>query len=58
MTKKGLIEALAGLTDDAEVHIYCTSLDMDGGEYAHDVYIDDRVDGDKVQNEITILAHF
>lgn len=58
MTKKQLIDALTDLDDDAEVHIYCTSMDIDGGEYAHDLYFDDRVDGDTIQNEITLVAHF
>lgn len=32
--------------------------DMPGGEYAHDLYFDDREDGDTIQNEITLVAHF
>ena len=58
MTKKELIEAMVGLNDDSEVYIYCTSLDMDGGKYAVDVYTDDKVTGENVQNEITLVAHF
>ena len=58
MTKKQLIEALEGLADDAEIHVFCISLDMPGGEYAHDLYFDDRVDVDTIQNEITLVAHF
>lgn len=58
MTKKQLIDAMADLDDDAEVHVYCTSADIDGGMYAYDVYTDDKVSGCGVQNEITIVAHF
>ena len=58
MTKKQLIEALEGLSDDTEIYILCTSLDLPGGEYAHDVYFDDKVTGDNIQNEITLVAHF
>lgn len=57
MTKKELIEAMAGLPDDAEVRVFCTSLEMDGGVYADDVYTDDKETG-KQENEITIVAHF
>lgn len=58
MTKKQLFEALEGLSDDAEIHVLCTSLDLPGGEYAHDIYFDDKVTGDNIQNEITLVAHF
>lgn len=59
MTKSELIEGLKELDDDAEVHVYCTPLDMpDGGHYAYDIYFDDKVTGPDVKNEITIVAHF
>lgn len=57
MTKKDLIAALEPLSDDAQVHVYVTSLNEDG-TYAHDIYFDDVVSGGEVQNEITIVAHF
>lgn len=46
------------LSDDAQVHVLCTSLDLDGAHYAEDIYFDDVVKGDSVQNEITLVAHF
>ena len=56
MTKKQLIKALAGLDDDAEIHVYCKSEET--GVYAYDIYLDDKVTGKNVQNEITLVAHF
>ena len=58
MTKKDIIDAMKDLSDDAQVHVLCTSLDSDGGHYAEDIYFDDVVKGDSVQNEITLVAHF
>lgn len=59
MTKSELIEGLKDLADDAEVHVYCTSLDMpSGGHYAYDIYFEDKVTGPDLENEITIVAHF
>lgn len=59
MTKKQLLEGLKDLDDDAEIHVYCTSLDdSSGGHYAYDIYLDDKVTGSDVENEITIIAHF
>ena len=59
MTKKQLIEALDGLDDDATVFVYCTSQGMmEGGQYADYVDFYDKVTGEKLQNEITIVAHF
>ena len=58
MTKKQIIEAMKDLGDDAQVHIYCTSSEMGCGEYAHDVYFDDKVTGDELEDEITLVAHF
>lgn len=58
MTKKQLIEALDGLDDNAQIQIYCTSAEMSGGQYAYDVYTDDKVTGKDIENEITIVAHF
>lgn len=57
MRKKELMEAMRDLDDDAEIHVFCTSLDWDGGEYAQDVYIDDVVKGDDVVNEMTLVAY-
>ena len=57
MTKKDIIKAMKDLDDDAEVHVYCTSLDSDGGQYANDIYFDDIGRGMDVQNEITIVVH-
>lgn len=59
MKKKQLLEGLKDLDDDAEIHIYCTSLDdSSGGQYAYDIYLDDKVTGADRENEITIVAHF
>ena len=59
MTKSELIEGLKDLDDDAEVHVYCTSFDMpSGGQYASDIYFDDKVTDPDVENEITIVAYF
>ena len=58
MTKKDIIEAMRDLEDDAEVRVYCTSMDSASGQYAHDIYFDDIVKGADLQNEITIVAHF
>lgn len=59
MTKKDLINALEGLDDDAQVLFYGVANDYGLlGEYAVDVYFDDKVTGDDVQNEISIVAHF
>ena len=58
MTKKELMDAMQDLDDDAEVYILCTAEEMNGGQYADDVYFDDVVKGSEVQNEITIVAHF
>lgn len=57
MTKKDIIDAMKDLSDDAQVYVYCTSLDSDGGHYAEDLYFDDIIKGDNVQNEITLIAH-
>lgn len=53
MTKGQLIRAMKDLDDDAQIRIFCTSTEMDGGAYAHDVYADDIE-----PNAITIVAHF
>lgn len=59
MKKKELIEALKDLDDEAEIHVYCTSADMEyGGLYATDIYTDDKITGKNVENEITIVPHF
>lgn len=58
ITKKQLLEALEGLDDDTQIFVLCTSLDLPGGEYAHDMYFDDKVTGNNLQNEITLIAHF
>ena len=58
MTKKELVHALEGLEDSAEVHVYCTSANLDIAVYAYDVYTDDKVTGKEIENEITIVAHF
>lgn len=58
MTKKDIIEAMKDLDDDAEVSVYCTSMDSDGGQYADNIYFDDIVKGKDLQNEITIVANF
>ena len=57
MKKKELLEALDGLDDNAEIHVYGISDNMDG-EYAYDIYTDDKVTGEEVQNEISLVAYF
>lgn len=57
MTKKDIIEAMRDLSDDAQVYVFCTDLDSDGGHYAEDLYFDDIVKGDNLENEITLVAH-
>ena len=57
MKKKELLEALDGLDDNAEIRVYGISDNMDG-EYAYDIYTDDKVTGEEVQNEISLVAHF
>lgn len=53
MTKRQLLDAIAPLDDSAVIEVYCTSLDADGGVYAHDVYLDDiRKSG------ATLVAHY
>lgn len=57
LRKSDLMEAMRDLDDDAEIHVFCTSLDWNGGEYAQCVYIDDVIKGSDVVNEITLVAH-
>ncbi|WP_444818472.1 hypothetical protein E4N82_09070 [Treponema denticola] len=58
MTKKELIDAMKGLDDDAEISIYCESLDFDIGGYAVNICFENKVDGNDVMNELTIVAEF
>lgn len=56
MTKKELIDALATLDDDATIYV---EADFDWGrESSVNVYVEDIVDGNEVQNEATIVAQF
>ncbi len=56
MTKKELVDALATLDDDAIIHV---EADFDwGSEISPNVYVEDIVDGNEVQNEATIVAQF
>lgn len=58
MTKKELIEVMKDLDDDAEIFIFCQSDDMGVEEYSSNIYFDDKITGDDVINEITIVACF
>ncbi len=53
MTKGQLIRAMKDLDDDAQIRVFCTAMDRDGGAYAHDIYLEDEA-----AKEITIVAHF
>ena len=54
MTKGELIKALEGLDDDARIFIDCT--DIDTGCLIDILYYEDKVTGDKLQNEITLVC--
>lgn len=58
MTKKDFIDAMKDLDDDAEISIFCESDDMGVGGYASNIYFEDKITGDDVINEITIVACF
>ncbi|WP_149554569.1 hypothetical protein [Treponema pectinovorum] len=59
MTKKQLIDEMKELDDDAEIHILCTSDELCGdGRYADEIYFDDKVTGNDVMNELTLVAVF
>lgn len=52
MTKKELIEALEGLSDDALIYLEFQTMDECFiGQLSH---VDNKVTGDDVQNEITL----
>ena len=54
MTKGELIKALEGLDDDARILIDCN--DIDTGCLLDILYYEDKVTGDKLQNEITLVC--
>lgn len=58
MTKKELIDEMRDLDDDAEIYIFCGSPDMGVEGYADSIYFEDKVTGDDVMNELTIVACF
>ena len=58
ITKKELIDAMRDLDDDAEIYIFCGSPDMGVEGYADSIYFEDKVTGDNVINELTIVAYF
>lgn len=58
MTKKELIDEMRDLDDNAEIYIFCGSPDMGIGGYADSIYFEDKVTGDNVMNELTIVAYF
>lgn len=58
MTKKEFIEAMKDLDDEAEISIFC-SCSVTGIEgYSTDICFEDKVTGDDVMNELTIVAYF
>ena len=58
ISKKALIDAMRDLNDDAEIHILCTLFDTGTDGYADDICFKDKVTGDDVVNELTIVACF
>ena len=54
MTKGELIKALEGLDDDARILIDCK--DIDTGCLLDILYYEDKVTGDKLENEITLVC--
>lgn len=50
MTKKDLLKELEGLEDDAIIFVYINE------QYYHIARCDDKVSGDKMQNEITLIC--
>ena len=58
MTKKDLIDAMRDLNDDAEIHILCSLFDTGSDGYADYICFEDKVTGDDVMNELTIVACF
>jgi len=58
ITKKELIDAMRDLDDDAEIYIFCSSPDMGVEEYVDSICFEDKVTGDNVMNELTIVAYF
>ena len=58
MTKKELIDEMRDLDDDAEIYIFCGSPDMCAEGYADGVCFENKVTGDDVMNELTIVAYF
>ena len=59
MTKKELVDAMKDLDDDAEISIFCTSEDFGVEGYANNgIYFENKVTGNDVMNELTIVAEF
>ena len=58
MTKKDLLDAMKDLDDDAEISIFCTSDDFGIEGYATNICFEDKVIGNDVMNELTIVAEF
>ena len=58
MTKKKLLDAMKGLDDGAEISIFCTSEDFEIEGYATNICFEDKVVGNDVMNELTIVAVF
>jgi len=58
ISKKDLIDAMRDLDDDAEIYIFCGSPDMGVEGYADSICFEDKVTGDDVMNELTIVACF
>ena len=56
MTKKEVIKALEGLDDDAQVMIKIDDEWESGGRYYNVDSVDEKVVGDKLQNEITFYC--
>lgn len=57
MTKKQFIHALEGLDDQAQIHFFCESTEI-GAVYIDNIRFEDKVTGDKFENEITIVLEF
>lgn len=53
MTKKNLLEMLAGLSDEAEIYFFVYDYDCENGTYARDMFITEKVIDPKLTEEIT-----
>ena len=55
MTKKEILESMADLDDDAIIYVHIPEESADGVLYTPQYY-EDKVTGNKLQNEITFIC--